>query len=74
MRNHFDQAMDLGRGEQAGPYVAKAEGVALPAEDKKLFEQLLRKALDISQQHRSLPNEVMRERAQWLLASVDDLF
>ena len=71
---YFDQAIDFSGGQEAGPYVAKAEGVALPAEDKKLFEQLLRKALDISQQHRSLPNEVMRERAQWLLASVDDLF
>lgn len=71
---YFDQAMDLGRGEQAGPYVAKAESVALPADDRKQFEQLLKQAIDISKQHRSLPNEVMRERAQWLLASVDDLF
>ena len=71
---YFDQAIDLSGGQEAGPYVAKAENVALPAEDKKLFEQLLRQALDISQQHRSLQNEVMRERAQWLLVSVDDLF
>jgi hypothetical protein len=35
---------------------------------------LLKRAIDISQQHRSLQNEVMRERAQWLLSSVDDLF
>jgi hypothetical protein len=54
--------------------VAKAEGVALPAEDKQQFEQLLNQALEISKQHRSLQNEVMRERAQWLLDSVEDLF
>lgn len=71
---YFDQAIDLSRGQEAGPYVAKAESVALPAEDRKQFEQLLRQALDISKQHRSLQNEVMRERAQWLLASADDLF
>jgi hypothetical protein len=71
---YFDQAIKLSRGKDAGPYVAKAEGVALPAEDKKMFEQLLNQALDISKQHRSLQNEVMRERAQWLLASMDDLF
>ena len=71
---YFDRAIALGQGQEAGPYVAKAEGVALPAEDRKQFEQLLKQALDISQQHRSLQNEVMRERAQWLLSSVDDLF
>jgi hypothetical protein len=70
----YDQAIALGKGQEAGPFVAKAEGVALPAEDRKQFEQLLKKAIDISQQHRSLQNEVMRERAQWLLSSVDDLF
>jgi hypothetical protein len=64
----------LGQGQEAGPFVAKAEGVALPAEDRKQFEQLLKRAIDISQQHRSLQNEVMRERALWLLSSVDDLF
>jgi hypothetical protein len=71
---YFDQAIALGLGQEAGPYVAKAEGVALPAEDRKLFEQLLKQAVGISQQHRSLQNVVMRERAQWLLSSVDDLF
>ena len=71
---YFDQAIAFGKGQEAGPFVAKAEGVALPAEDRKQFEQLLRQAIDISQQHRSLQNEVMRERAQWLLSSVDDLF
>jgi hypothetical protein len=71
---YFDQAIALSDAQQAGPYVAKAEGVALPAEDRKQFEQLLKQAIDISQQHRSLQNEVMRERAQWLLTSVDELF
>ncbi len=71
---YYDQAIVLGQGQEAGPFVAKAEGVALPAEDRKQFEQLLKRAIDISQQHRSLQNEVMRERALWLLSSVDDLF
>ncbi|BDU55758.1 TRAP transporter TatT component family protein [Limnohabitans sp. TEGF004] len=71
---YFDQAIVLGQGKEAGPLVAKAEGVALPAEDRKQFEQLLQQALAISHAHRSLQNEVMRERAQWLLSSVDELF
>lgn len=71
---YFDQAISLSHGQEAGPYVAKAEGLALPAQDQKQFEQLLLQAIAVSQQHRSLQNEVMRERAQWLLASMDDLF
>lgn len=71
---YFDQAISLSHGQEAGPYVAKAEGLALPAQDQKQFEQLLLQAIAVSQQHRSLKNEVMRERAQWLLASMDDLF
>ena len=73
-QGYFDQAIALGQGKEAGPLVAKAEGVALPAEDRKQFEQLLQQALAISQASRSLQNEVMRERAQWLLSSVDELF
>ena len=48
--------------------------MALPTEDRKQFEQLLKQAIDISQENRSLQNEVMRERAQWLLSVVDELF
>ena len=70
----FDQAIDMGRGQEAGPWVAKAEGLALPNQDRQQFEQWLQQALKISKQHRSLQNEVMRERAQWLLQSADDLF
>ncbi|MEY4340711.1 MAG: hypothetical protein RL541_215 [Pseudomonadota bacterium] len=71
---YFDRAIVLGNGQEAGPLVAKAEGVALPAEDRKQFELLLKQAIEVSQQHRSLQNEVMRERAQWLLSCVDELF
>ncbi len=71
---YFDQAIAFSHHKEAGPYVAKAEGLALPAQDQKQFEHLLLQAIAISQQHRSLQNEVMKERAQWLLASMDDLF
>ena len=71
---YFDQAITDGMAREAGPYVAKAESIALPAEDRKQFERLLQQALAICQQHRSLQNEVMRERALWLLSISDDLF
>lgn len=70
----FDQAIALGQGKEAGPWVAKAESIALTQQDRERFEQWLQQAIKVSQQHRSLQNEVMRERAQWLLSTIDDLF
>ena len=71
---YFDQAITLSVGQEAAPLVAKAEGVALPGADRAGFEALLQQALAVAQAHPNLQNAVMRERAQWLLASADDLF
>jgi predicted anti-sigma-YlaC factor YlaD len=71
---YFDAAIAAGAGKSAGAYIAKAESIALAAGDRPAFEALLRQALRVSAEHRNLPNEVMRERAQWLLATADDLF
>ena len=70
----FDQSIAFGQGKEAGPWVAKAESIALAQQDRERFEQWLQQAIKVSQQHRSLQNEVMRERAQWLLSTIDDLF
>lgn len=72
-----DQAIAQSAGRAAGPLVAKAESVALPAGDRPLFEALLRQALAIepdADDPRALANEVMRRRAAWLLGQADDLF
>jgi predicted anti-sigma-YlaC factor YlaD len=71
---YFDQAIALGGQQNAGPLVAKAEGVALPAGERAAFDALLRQALAISAAHPGLQNAVVRERALWLLATADDLF
>ncbi len=71
---YFDQAIAVSAGKSAGAFVAKAEGVALPAGDRPAFEALLQQALAASVARRDLPNQVMRERAQWLLSVADDLF
>ena len=71
---YFDEAIALGQEKSAGAFVAKAEGVALPANDRVAFEALLQQALKASDARRDLSNEVMRERAQWLLDNADDLF
>lgn len=73
----FDQAIAQSAGRSAGPLLGKAEGHALPAGDRALFEQLLRQALAIRESADSplaTENEVMRQRAAWLLDKADDLF
>lgn len=71
---YFDRAIAAGAGRQAGALVAKAEALSQPAGDRAAFERLLREALAIAAAHRDLSNEVMRERAQWLLDTADDRF
>lgn len=71
---YFDSAIAISGGKSAGPFVAKAESVAQAQGQREAFELLLRKAIEASDLRRDLANEVMRERAQWLLKNADDLF
>jgi hypothetical protein len=71
---YFDEAIVLGAGRSAAVFVAKAEALALPAGDRPEFEALLKQALAAAAANPDLANSVMRERAQWLLETVDDLF
>lgn len=74
---YFDRAIDLSGERSLSPWVAKAEGHALPAGDRDLFVALLNRALAIPEAEGSplaLQNEVMRRRASWLLANLEDLF
>lgn len=73
----FDEALRLAQGRSAAAYVAKAEGVALPAGDRAAFEQLLQQALavkDATGSPLTLQNQIMRRRAAWLLEQSPDLF
>jgi len=76
-RRHFERAMALAHGQQAGPLVAYAEAVAVQQQDLKSFESLLREALavnpDAKPEYR-LVNLVMQRRARWLLGKKEDLF
>lgn len=71
---YFDEAIQAGGGQNPGPYVAKAEAIAQPAGDRPAFESLLQQALSVSAKRLDLSSQVMRQRAQWLLDSADDLF
>jgi hypothetical protein len=73
----FDQAIAQSGGNSAGALVGKAEGYALPAGDRALFESLLKQAVaikDAPDSPQTLQNEVMRRRAAWLLEQAPDLF
>lgn len=71
---YFDQAIAASAGKSAGPFIAKAESMALPAGDRAAFDALLSQALVASDAQHDLQNEVMRERALWLLETADDIF
>lgn len=76
-RKHFDRAVELTHGQQAGPFVTYAEAVCVEQQDAKQFEALLNRALAINpDQHPEtrLVNLVMQRRARWLLSKEEDLF
>lgn len=75
-RRHFERAVELSGGQQAGPYVALAESVAVAQRDRRQFEDLLRHALAVDADRRPewrLANLVMQRRARWLLLRADQL-
>lgn len=74
---HFDRAMQLSDGQQAGPLVSLAESVMVQKQDLSGFKALLEKALAIDPGVRPewrLANIIMQRRAKWLLARTDELF
>jgi predicted anti-sigma-YlaC factor YlaD len=75
-RRHFERAMELSHGMQAGPLVALAETVSVN-QDRAEFESLLGRALAIDVNAKSewrLTNLIMQRRARWLLSQADRLF
>ena len=77
MRRHFDEALRLSSGGDAGTLVSYAEAVAVPDQDAALFRDLLGKALAIDVDARPddrLANLVAQRRARWLLERIEDLF
>jgi predicted anti-sigma-YlaC factor YlaD len=76
-RGHFERALALSSGQQAGPMVSFAEAVCVQKQDAKEFETLLNRALAINPDAKPewrLANLVMQRRAKWLLTRAGDLF
>ncbi len=76
-KEHFDRAMALGGGHQAGPLVSYAENVLVAQKNKTEFQNMLRQALRLdinaSPENREL-NLTEQRRARWLLSRTDKLF
>lgn len=76
-REHFQRAVALSGGKLAAPYVALAEAVAIPKQDRKEFVSLLNSAIAVNpddRPHWRLENRVMQQRARWLLERADKYF
>jgi len=76
-RRHFARAVELSKGQLAGPYVSLAEAVDVPNQDKAEFKSLLEQALAINLDatpETRLVNVIMQRRARWLLSRTEDLF
>jgi predicted anti-sigma-YlaC factor YlaD len=76
-RHHFERAMALSDGQQAGPLVALAEAVSIQNQDLQEFESLLNRALAIDVDAKPewrLVNVLMQRRAKWLLGQREELF
>lgn len=73
---HYARALTLSQGRSAGVFVAYAEAVSLPAQDKVEFRAMLERALaiDADQQPQDrLATLVSQRKARWLLGRIDDL-
>lgn len=76
-REHFQRALELSEGLQAAPYVAFAEAVTIPEQNRHEYERLLQRALVVEVDAKPewrLANLVMQRRARWLLVHADNAF
>lgn len=76
IQQHYQQSLESSKGAHAGLYVAYAESVDIPKQDRGEFQALLEKALAINpDEHEDirLMNLVAQRRARWLLGRIDDL-
>jgi hypothetical protein len=69
MRLHFDRALEISKGRDAGAFVSYAENACIPAQNAAEFKSMIEKALAVdteSNPDNRLSN-LMPARARWLL-------
>jgi predicted anti-sigma-YlaC factor YlaD len=76
-KQHYERAIELGGGKDALVHVNFAESVAVPAQDRAAFDEVLNKALAIdidAEPELRLGNVLAQEKARWLLENAGDYF
>jgi predicted anti-sigma-YlaC factor YlaD len=76
-REHFRIAVELSKGEKAGPYVSLAESVSKKEQNYPEFKEILEKALAVdvnAAPDDRLSNTLSQERARWLLDHAEQFF
>jgi predicted anti-sigma-YlaC factor YlaD len=76
IRNHYERALELSQGRNAGLHLAYAEAVSVPTQNMSEFRSLVGQSLSIDpDQHpeNRLINLIAHRRAQWLLNHIDEL-
>lgn len=76
MRQHFERALEISKGRDAGAFVSFAENACVPAQNAAEFKSMLEKALAVDTEgtpDNRLANLVAQRRARWLLAHMNDL-
>jgi hypothetical protein len=76
-QRHFKKAVEITKGKKCSPYLAWATSVAVKIQNKKLFKEMLTKALEIdSNQNPSfrLANKLCQQQAKWYQKQIEDLF
>ncbi|MEJ2110761.1 MAG: TRAP transporter TatT component family protein, partial [Acidobacteriota bacterium] len=76
IKKHYDRALELSKGQNAGIYVAYAEAISIPNQDGQEFRSLMQRAMsiDLDQYPKNrLANSIAQRKARWLLDHVEDL-
>lgn len=76
-KQHYERAVELSKGQQVGPYLSYAEGIATAEKDRAAFDENIKKALAVNvnaaPEYR-LANLVMQRRARWLQSRAGEMF
>jgi predicted anti-sigma-YlaC factor YlaD len=76
IQRHYERALDLSQGKDASLYLAYAETVAVPKQNRAEFDTLIEKALAVdvdADPKRRLLNSLAHRRAEWLRGRADEL-
>jgi predicted anti-sigma-YlaC factor YlaD len=76
IKHHYQRALDLSQSKYAGLYVAYAETVSIPQQNRAEFDAMIQKALAVdvnADPNRRLLNALAHRRAEWLRARAEDL-